>query len=195
MDMTVKDIVEVGKQLYDRQLVSGKAGNVSAKVDFNGKEVIAISPTSASLGNLKDDEIVLVDLDGNVLTKGTPSSEIDLHLKIYNERNDVNAIVHTHSPYATGFAFSPKRIKRHEGFGKIITPFLEEVEYEKPGSNELAEKVVENIGEEDTLILKHHGIVTVSDNIYEAASLAAFIEDTAKTQFISHMLSLTEDIN
>ncbi len=194
MDVNVEDIIEVGKNLQNQGLVSGKAGNISARLKKDDIDVIAITPTLKSLGDLKQEDIVLVDLDGNILTEGTPSSELEMHLKIYNARDDVNGIVHTHSPYATGFAFSPKRIKRHEGFGKIVVPFLEEIEYENPGSTELAKKAAEGIGEEDVLILKHHGVICVADNIKEAESLARFVEDTAKTQFVSHMLTLTEDI-
>ena len=194
MNVNVEDIIEVGKNLQNQGLVSGKAGNISARLKKDDIDVIAITPTLKSLGDLKQEDIVLVDLDGNMLTEGTPSSELEMHLKIYNARDDVNGIVHTHSPYATGFAFSPKRIKRHEGFGKIVVPFLEEIEYENPGSTELAKKAAEGIGEEDVLILKHHGVICVADNIKEAESLARFVEDTAKTQFVSHMLTLTEDI-
>jgi L-fuculose-phosphate aldolase len=58
-------------------------------------------------------------MDGEVLTKGKPSSEVNMHLEIYKNRSDVTAIVHTHSPYATGFAFSDKKLRRLEGFGEI----------------------------------------------------------------------------
>lgn len=194
MDIDVKEIIEIAHYLYNRQLVSGKAGNISVRVKIEDNDIIAISPTLKSLKDLKEEEIVLVNLDGEVLTKGKPSSEINLHLEIYKARNDVNAIVHTHSPYATGFAFSSKKIKRLEGFGKITTPFLEEINYLPPGSVELAENAAKAIGDEDVLILKHHGVLCVADELKEAANLAEFIEDSAKTQFITHTLSLTEDI-
>lgn len=194
MDIDVKEIIEIAHDLYNRQLVSGKAGNISVRVKIEDNDIIAISPTLKSLKDLKEEEIVLVNLDGEVLTKGKPSSEINLHLEIYKARNDVNAIVHTHSPYATGFAFSSKKIKRLEGFGKITTPFLEEINYLPPGSVELAENAAKAIGDEDVLILKHHGVLCVADELKEAANLAEFIEDSAKTQFITHTLSLTEDI-
>ena len=194
MDIDVKEIVKISHDLYKRQLVSGKAGNISVRTKLENKDIIAISPTLKSLKDLKEEEIVLVDLEGNVLTKGKPSSEVNLHLEIYKARNDVNAIVHTHSPYATGFAFSSKKIKRLEGFGKITTPFLEEIDYLPPGSIELAKNAAEAIGNEDVLILKHHGVICVADQLKEAANLAEFVEDIAKTQFITHTLNLSEDI-
>lgn len=194
MDVSVEDIINVGKNLYDQGLVSGKAGNISIRVKNEDMDVIAITPTFSSLNDLKPEDIVLVDLKGDVLTKGNPSSELEMHLNIYEMRDDVNAIVHIHPPYATGFAFSPKKIKRLEGFGKIAAPFLEEIDYESPGSSKLAKKVAEGLGNEDVLILKHHGIICVGDDIKEVESLARFVEDIAKTQFVSHMLSLTEDM-
>jgi len=190
MEDTIKSVVDVSKYLFERKLVSGKAGNVSCRFKNKEMDVVAITPTMASLKNIKEEDVVLVDLDGNVLTKGKPSSEIYLHLSIYKEKKYVNGIVHTHSPFATGFAFSNKKIKRLEGFGKIKTPYLDELDYEAPGSEKLAEKAVEALNE-DVLILKKHGILATGSNIEEACSLAEFVEDIAKTQFISHTLNLS----
>lgn len=190
MKKNIEEIINISKNLFDKGLVSGKAGNVSARFG----DAVAITPTLKSLGDLEEKDIVLVDLNGNVLTNGKPSSEVNMHLEIYKKRSDVNAIVHTHSPYATGFAFSDKRIKRFEGFGQIKNPFLSFIEYEKPGSDALAKKASEGIKNEDVLILKRHGVLCVGDSLTEAASLANFVEETAKTQFISYMLNSVEDI-
>lgn len=194
MKSYVQEIVDISNYLYEKKLVSGLAGNVSCRFENENTELIAISPTSKSLENLNPEDVVLIDMEGNIISDGKPSSEVKMHLKIYQARNDVNAIVHTHSPFATGFAFSTKRIKRLEGFGKVVTPFLEDIEYETPGSIELAIKAAEGIGNEDVLILKNHGVLTVGKNLKEASSLAGFVEDIAKTQFISHMLNLSENI-
>ena len=96
MVVHVKDIIEVGKNLYNQKLVSGKSGNISIRVKRDGTDIIAITPTLRSLGDLNEEDIVLVDLNGNLLTSGTPSSELNLHLEVYKVRDDVNAIVHTH---------------------------------------------------------------------------------------------------
>lgn len=194
MKKHIQEIIDVGNNIYNKNLVSGKSGNISKRIKSTNGDIIAITPTLTSLANLSQEEIVLVDLDGNLLTNGKPSSEVNMHLEIYKKRNDVNGIVHTHSPYATGFAFSNKRIKRLEGFGEIKDPFLPDIEYEKPGSNELALSASENIGNSDVLILKKHGVICVSENLKEAESLAVFIEESAKTQFITYMLNSAEDI-
>ena len=190
MKKNIAEMVEISKEIYEKGLVSGKAGNISVKFSDN---VVGITPTLKSLGNLNEEDIVLIDLKGNVLTKGKPSSELDMHLEIYKKRSDVKAIVHTHSPYATGFSFSDKKLKRLEGFGKIKSQYIACIDYEKPSSKELAKSASEGIGLEDTLILKNHGIICVSDSLNEAKSLALFVEETAKTQFITYMLNSAED--
>ena len=189
MKKNIAEIISVSNEIYNKGLVSGKSGNISARFG----DVIAITPTLKSLSNLKEEDIVLVNMDGEVLTKGKPSSEVNMHLEIYKKRPDVNAIVHTHSPYATGFAFSDKNLKRLEGFGAIKNPYISSIEYEKPGTEELAKSASEGIGKEDVLILKKHGVICVSDELKEAMLLAVFVEETAKTQFISLMLNSVED--
>lgn len=193
MKKDIADIINTSKEIYDKGLVSGKAGNISKRIKGSTGDIVAITPTLKSLSDLNEEDIVLVDMDGNPLTKGKASSEVNMHLEIYKKRSDVNAIVHTHSTYATGFAFSEKKLKRLEGFGEIKNPYLPTIEYEKPGSAELANSVSENIADTDVLILKNHGVVCVSESLKEAKLLAVFVEETAKTQFITHMLNSAED--
>jgi L-fuculose-phosphate aldolase len=194
MKKNIFEIIDVSNEIYDMGLVSGKAGNISARFKGENGDIIGITPTLKSLSDLSEEDIVLVDLDGNVLTRGKPSSEVNMHIEIYKKRPDVNGIVHTHSPYATGFAFSSKRLKRLEGFGEIKNSYLPYIEYEKPGTDELAKSASEGLGGEDVLILKNHGVICVSDSLKEAKLLAIFVEETAKTQFITLMLnSIKED--
>ena len=190
MQDNISKLIETCKNLYDKQLVSGKSGNVSIRLN----DYIAITPTLKAVNALNEEDIVLVDMEGNSLTKGKPSSEAGMHLAIYKKRSDVNAIIHTHSPYTTGFAFSDKKIKRLEGFGKINKPYLSSIEYQKPGTKELAIAASEAIGNEDVLILKNHGVICVGENLKETESLSIFIEESAKTQFVSYILNSVEDI-
>ena len=190
MQDNVSKLIEVCNKLYDRELASGKSGNVSIRLG----NYIAITPTLKAMNDLNEDDIVLVDMKSNILTKGKPSSEVGMHLAIYKKRSDVNAIIHTHSPYTTGFAFSDKKIKRLEGFGEINNPYVASIEYEKPGSDELALNASEAIKNEDVLVLKNHGVICVGNDLDEAESLAIFIEESAKTQFVSYMLNSVKDI-
>lgn len=194
MKKHISEIISVSNEIYDKGLVPGKAGNISKRIKSSNGDIVAITPTLKSLANLKEEDIVLVDMDCEVLSKGKPSSEVNMHLEIYKKRPDVNAIVHTHSTYATGFAFSDKKIKRLEGFGEIKNEYLPCIEYEKPGSAQLAKNASEKIIGEDVLILKKHGVICVSDSLKEAELLAVFVEESAKTQFVTFMLNSAEDI-
>lgn len=189
MKNVVKSVIEVSEYVFERGLVSGKAGNVSVRFKNDGKDVVAITPTLKSLADLKEEDIVLIDENGKNLTKGKPSSEYNMHLAIYREKPEINGIVHTHSPYATGFAFSDKKIKRLEGFGAIKSEYLKEIPYEKPGSLELAESAAKALKDEDVIILKNHGIIATGETVQEAGALVEFTEEIAKTQFVTHMLN------
>ncbi len=193
MKKHINEIINVSNEIYNKGLVSGKAGNISKRIKASTGDIVAITPTLKSLSDLKEEDIVLVDMDGNLLTKGKPSSEVGMHLEIYKKRDDVNAIVHTHSTYATGFAFSNKNLKRLEGFGEIKNPYVASIEYAKPGTVELAKNAGEDIKNEDVLILKNHGVICVSDDLNEAKLLAVFVEESAKTQFVTYMLNSVED--
>lgn len=190
MNDDVSKLIEVCNNIYDRQLVSGKSGNVSIRLG----DYIAITPTLKPINGLNEKEIVLVDMDGNSLTKGDPSSEVGMHLGIYKKRDDINAIIHTHSPYATGFSFNYEKLKILEDYSKFYNINLSSVDYEKPGSKELALKASEKIIENDALILKKHGILCAGENLKETESLIIFIEESAKTKFISIMLNSVKDI-
>lgn len=193
MKKHINEIINVSNEIYNKGLVSGKAGNISKRIKASTGDIVAITPTLKSLSDLKEEDIVLIDMDGNLLTKGKPSSEVGMHLEIYKKRDDVNAIVHTHSTYATGFAFSNKNLKRLEGFGEIKNPYVASIEYAKPGTVELAKNAGEDIKNEDVLILKNHGVICVSDDLNEAKLLAVFVEESAKTQFVTYMLNSVED--
>lgn len=186
----VESVIDASNYIFNRKLVSGKAGNVSARFKDHEMDIVAITPTGISLADVNQENVVLVDLNGNYLSRGYPSSELFLHLEIYKNRSDVMGIVHTHSPYATGFSFSDEKIRRLEGFGKIKKRYLEELEYKKPGSTELAQETAEKMIDEDVIILKNHGVVSIGINVKEAASLAEFVEEIAKTQFVTHILNM-----
>lgn len=189
-DTVVKNMVETSHALYNKGLVPGKSGNISVKFLKNGLNVVAVTPSGSSFKTLKETDIVLVDLDGNVVssTDHVPTSELEMHLNIYKLRKDVGAVVHTHSPITTGFSFSDKKIKRFEGFGPINEEFIKIVDYHPPGSSDLAKAVSDGLLNQDIVVLKDHGMVAVGKNLDEASLLAEFVEDSAKIQFVKKML-------
>lgn len=185
------DLVDASHYVYSKGLTPGKSGNISCRFYEDSLSKMVITKTGVSNGIVKADDIIITDMEGNVMEgEGKPSSETCLHLEIYKQRKDINAVVHTHSPYAAGFSMSPMKLRRLEGLGPIKDPFISSVKYSKPGSRELANDTAKIMVKEDVVILKSHGVVAAGPKLGEAVLLAEFIEDIAKTQFIAHVLSL-----
>ena len=184
-------MVKISSYLYEKGLVPGKSGNISIRFKKDEYERVAVTPSGSSLKALDENDIIIVDTKGNVIytTDKNPTSELLMHLKIYNNRDDISAVVHTHSPIATGFAFAGEKVERIEGFGPIKVQFIPFVDYYRPGSVELAEAVSKALKKTDVVILKGHGIVALGKNLEEASILAEFVEQSAKTQFIKRVLS------
>ena len=95
-------IVQIGKMMYERRFIVAGDGNISVRLD---DQTILATPTTLCKGLLTTDQLVKLDLDGNVLDgEYLPSSEIKMHLAAYRTRPDIQAVVHAHPPISTGFA-------------------------------------------------------------------------------------------
>src|SRR4029078_12345702 len=90
-----REIVEVGRLLYDRGLIVAPDGNISARLT---EELVIATPSGACKGMLEPDDMVLVEMDGRVRGGRRPSTEIQMHLAVYELRSDVRAVVHAHPP-------------------------------------------------------------------------------------------------
>ncbi|WP_457611682.1 L-fuculose phosphate aldolase [Methanocaldococcus sp.] len=170
------NIVEVCKALYDRKYVVGSGGNVSVRL---GNRVY-ITPTGSILGFLKEEDLAIVDMNGKIL-RGKPSSELNLHLKIYKKREDVNAIIHTHSLIST-YIGSRKKIEIKTFEGKHFIKKIDYVDFIQPGSLELAEEVSKKEG--DIIILKNHGIISLGKDLKEAYIKVEVLEEQAKLNLL-----------
>lgn len=103
------EIIAVGQKMVQLGLVAGTWGNISARVPDSS--YIAITPSGMDYLSLAPENIVILDLAGNIIdSANVPSSELKLHLAVYLNRSDVNAIVHTHSVYASACAVANKPI-------------------------------------------------------------------------------------
>jgi ribulose-5-phosphate 4-epimerase/fuculose-1-phosphate aldolase len=182
--ITKREVIECCRMLYNKGFVAGSGGNISVRIG----EHVLITPTGYSLSRLTEDDLSLVDLDGNLIEGLKPSKELDLHLKIYNKMEYVQAVIHTHSvysicagimaenednllpPYTPGFAAKVGRV----GF----------VGYFKPGSMELAEAVASSIFGKKAVILKNHGLITIGKDLEEALNVAEDVEENAKIHIL-----------
>ncbi|NHV06428.1 MAG: class II aldolase/adducin family protein [Thaumarchaeota archaeon] len=181
------EICNVMKNLYEKNLVASLGGNVSARLP--GKEYFWITPTTKFKAGLKPEDLLKVSVNGELIEgKLRPSSETKFHAAIYSVRNDVNAVVHAHNPISTALASLGIEIKPITVNAVLTLGKLKVLEYETPGSKELAEKISANVGNSNVLILGNHGVVGLGKDLAEAANFVEMLEEVSKINLIAFLL-------
>ena len=181
------DIVEVGRRLWERGYVASNDGNISVRLDDSR---LITTPKSVSKGFMTPDMMVVVDYDGRkVAGDRDPSSELPMHLEIYRNRPDVNAVVHAHPPLATGFAVAGIPLTRAV-LAEVITTLgsIPIAEYGTPSTAELPEAVRKYIKAHDGMLLANHGAVTCGPSILAAYYKMETIEHFAKISLVARLL-------
>lgn len=181
-----KQIVKISKKLYERQLVNAYEGNVSVREG----NMVFITPSQICKELLTPEMITVSDIKGNHIEGDyKASSEIKLHLHIYNLREDVKAVVHTHSTYATAYAIARKPIES-KGYTEMIYLYdkIPLVDYGTPGTDKIAKGLSKYIHKSDIFLLANHGLVALGTTAYEAYLRAEAVESIAKTLTIAKFL-------
>lgn len=162
-----KEICEVGHKLYDKGFVAANDGNISVKVSDNE---FYCTPTGVSKGALTPDMIIRIDANGNKLEgKLNPSSEIKMHLRVYRDRPDVNAVVHAHPPVATAFTVAGVELDQYILPEAVLTiGNVPTCEYGTPSTMEIPDSLAPYIENHDAFLLKNHGALTVGHNLTKA---------------------------
>lgn len=194
--MTIDDIklniIEHGKALKNTGLVIGTWGNISTRFE----EKIIITPSGIDYEKLNVDDIVVCDMEGNILS-GTkkPSTELSTHIAIYKHRNDVNAIIHTHSIYATAFAAARKNIPAvTEDAAMILGGEIPCAKYAFPGSSELAGNVIEVLLNKNAVLLANHGAIGMGRTLDEAFLVCKIIEKSARVYLLSMQIGIPKPL-
>ncbi len=181
------DIVEVGRRLYARSYVASNDGNISVRLDGNR---LITTPKSVSKGFMTPDMMVIVDFDGKKVSgERDASTELPMHLEVYRNRPDVNAVVHAHPPLATGFAVAGIPLTRAV-LAEVITTLgsIPIAEYGTPSTAELPAAVRKYIKAHDGLLLANHGAVTCGPDVMAAYYKMETIEHFAKISLVARML-------
>lgn len=181
-------IVEIGKRMLKSNLVTATWGNVSCRVD--GENHVAITPSGMGYDTLLVEDIVVLDIDGNVvLGDRRPSTELPMHLHIYKQREDINAIVHTHSTYATALACAYKPVSPIvEELVQVVGGDVRVAKYALPGTPELAANVLTAARDRQAVLLANHGMVGMSRSLDEAYKICEIVEKAAKILILSNMV-------
>ncbi len=182
-----KEIVEIGRRIYARGYVAANDGNISARID---DQSIVISPTGVSKGFMTPEMMVITDMNGTPRNKTSKaSSEIHMHLKIYEKRSDINAIVHAHPPYSTAFSVSGIPLTQATLPEVIITlGGIPLAEYGTPGTSELFDHLMNYVHDYDAFLLQNHGALAIGQDLTRAYFRMETLEHCAHITYIAHQL-------
>ena len=178
--------------MYAKGMVNALEGNVSIRED--GK--IYITPSAFCKGFLSEEMIVVTDELGNVIEGDRkPSSEINLHLALYNLRPDINSVLHAHPPYSTAFSLAKIPIKS-KAYPEMIIAFdqIPIVNYGTPSTDRIHAGISKYIHHLDVVLLEKHGIVGVGDSAYDAFFKVEAAESIAKTFVITRLLGGEDEL-
>jgi len=183
------DIVEVGRRLWTRGFVASNDGNISVRI---APDRLLMTPASVSKGFMTADMMVVTDLDGALVSGApgrTPSSEIQMHLVVYQSRPDVGAVVHAHPPLSTGFAVAGIPLDRAV-LAEVVTTLgsIPIAEYGTPSTQELADAVKPYVRMHDGLLLANHGALALGRDLFAAYYKMETIEHFARISLVARML-------
>jgi len=184
-----QEIVETGRSLFARGLSPGTSGNLSVRAEGG----FLMTPTNSSLGSLDPDRLSRLDADGAHVDGEPPTKEVWLHLAMYAERPEAQAIVHLHSTHAVAVACLDD--VDEDDVLPPLTPYyvlrvgrLPLVPYGRPGDASLSEAVRERARASHALLLANHGPIVAAPTLAQAAAAAEEIEETAKLVLLTHGL-------
>ncbi|MBI4187142.1 MAG: class II aldolase/adducin family protein [Chloroflexi bacterium] len=187
-------VLEAALEMVNKSLVVGTSGNVSLRLPpEDGRELLAITPSSRHYDLLTADDIPVIDFDGEPVEGGlAPSSETMLHIGIYRARKKVNAVLHTHSVFASALSVAGLEIPAIiEDQLLFIGGEVKLAGFALAGSRELADNAVAALGESNAVLLSNHGAVGVGRTMREAVTVCELLEKTAKIYFCSLALGRT----
>ena len=177
-----KKIVSFANKMLDAKLTHSTGGNLSI---FNRKEqIIAITPSGIDYTVLKESDIIIIDIKGNII-EGTlrPSSETGFHLALYAKRDDINSVVHTHSVFATTYACLDREIKPVHYLIGFAGKKVSVAPYATYGTDELANNIISCIGDSNAVLLANHGLVSIGKDVLTAFNVAQEIEFVAQVSY------------
>jgi L-fuculose-phosphate aldolase len=187
-----REIVEIGRLLYERGYVVSSDGNLSVRLD-DGR--IVATPTQVCKGRMTEEALAITDLEGRSLNGRRPSSELKMHLLIYREREDVRAVCHAHPPHGTAFAVAGLPIDQ---------PILSEVilalgcvplaPYGTPSTEELTEAMRPLVKHHNALLMANHGAVAYGGDLWQAFDRMETLEHTARIAILARLLGRPQQL-
>lgn len=190
MDNVEKDLRErlarVGRQIWDQKLTHGASGNISARIPGTNKCII--KPSGYSFGDLEPHHFIVVDIETRKVLEGKekPSIETPFHTRLYKQWPEAGGVVHVHPQYCTILSILEQEIVPM-GIEIFEAPALAKgipvSKFAPPGTDELADNLVETMKDHIACLMPHHGLTTIGKTIEEAAANAKMAEFLAKLHY------------
>ena len=189
-----QEIIKYGKLAGEKNFTPGVSGNISARYGEN----VLITASGTANGYLEEDDLSVVDFSGNlILGNKKASSETPLHLEFYRMREDINYIIHVHSPYLSSFAScgialdEPIMAENVFYFGQIPL-----AQYGLPSSKELVEKTAKYFDDYNAVLMGNHGVIvgdtTIRDAYLKLELAEAYAQVVINTKILGGAKLLTE---
>ena len=180
-------IIEIGRRMYESGYVTANDGNITIMTD---EGYVWATPTGVSKGFMKEDMLLKMDLDGNVL-EGTykTTSEIKMHLRVYKENPEVRAVTHAHPPFSTAYAICHQPIDELyliEGVVGLGT--VPCAPYAVPGTQEVPDSIAPFCKEYNACLLANHGLLSWGKTIEQAYFRLESAEQVAKTNTLARIV-------
>jgi L-fuculose-phosphate aldolase len=189
-----RDLADFGRMLHNQGFVAATDGNLSIRLDH---ERVLVTPTGVSKGMMDPEDMVVVDLDGNKLSgNNNPSSEIAMHLTIYQMRPDVGAVVHAHPCTATAFASAGIALDQPLCSEIVITlGAVPLAPYATTGTHELSDSLAPYIPAHNAILMANHGVVTYGRDLRQAYLRMEAVEHYAKIVLAARQLGTARSLN
>lgn len=191
-----EQICDVCHKMWQLGWVAANDGNVSAKLEDG---TFLATPTGISKSFITPEKLVHIDREGNLL-EGLdgyrPSSEIKMHLRCYQEREDVGAVLHAHPPVATGFAVAHQSLDDYSMIETVIAlGSIPLTPYGTPSTYEVPEAIAPYLKEHDAMLLANHGALTVGADVLTAYYRMETLELFAKITLNARLLGGVKEIS
>jgi len=175
-------VCEYGRALLEDDLTIGTGGNVSVA---SGDGLVAVSPSGIPYEDVEPGDVPVLELDGEPVFDPTEaSSETPMHLRLYRERPEIGAVVHTHSPYATTFASLGEPIPASHYLVAFAGTHVPVSTYETYGTDALGRAAAETLGSAfDACLLRNHGVIAVGEDVESAFETALMVEFVARIEY------------
>lgn len=191
-----EQICDVCHKMWQLGWVAANDGNVSVKLDDG---TFLATPTGISKSFITPERLVHITIDGEILEGfpgDKPSSELKMHLRCYQERDDVGAVVHAHPPTATGFAVAHIDLDRYTMIETVLTlGSVPVTPYGTPSTYEVPDAIAPYLQEHDALLLANHGALTVGADVITAYYRMETLELFAKISLTAHLLGGEKEIS